>query len=130
MIQFRDSGVGFPGFPSKATSQEAPGSTIAPHPLISAPLKNVFSAASPPTEIAGTISEPPLAGPQGEAHDGPSNALGARHALSSRIRKGAVMTSPRAARDYLTMWLARAITRCSRFCFSQGRIDSPAAATA
>ena len=31
---------------------------------------------------------------------------GARHALAIRVRKGSVMTSPRAARDYLTMRLA------------------------
>ena len=31
---------------------------------------------------------------------------GARHALAIRVRKGAVMASPNAARDYLTMRLA------------------------
>ena len=30
---------------------------------------------------------------------------GARHALAIRVRKGTVMTSPKAARDYLTMRL-------------------------
>ena len=36
------------------------------------------------TEIAETISEPPQAGPTGEAHDGPSNWLQPASAFSDR----------------------------------------------